>query len=68
MEKKEHETLITRLVAKKGYDIGRQKGIDLIFSELDKKHREILISMAPKQQTIITTTELPVKNAFVINL
>jgi len=42
--------------------------LDDIFSELDKKHREILISMAPKQQTIITTTELPVKNAFVINL
>jgi len=42
--------------------------LDDIFSELDKKHREILINMVPKQQTVITSTELPVKNAFVINL
>jgi len=42
--------------------------LDDIFSELDKKHRETLLNMTPKQQTIITTTELPVKNAFVINL
>jgi len=32
--------------------------LDDIFSELDNKHRELVLQIIPKQQTIITTTDL----------
>jgi DNA replication and repair protein RecF len=32
--------------------------LDDIFSELDEKHRELVMEVIPKQQTIITTTDL----------
>ena len=32
--------------------------LDDIFSELDQKHRELVLQIIPNQQTIITTTDL----------